>query len=61
MAQHKLCPTIEENVLNPIRVVLVAGLVARYEFDVAQFIVREICDRVMGTKKETMAFPYLLT
>lgn len=34
LAQHRLCPTTRDNVLSLVCAALIAGLMARYEFDV---------------------------
>lgn len=40
--RHRLCPTSRENILNLLHVVLVEGLIGKYEFDVDRFISRDI-------------------
>lgn len=55
-----LCPTIGGNVLSPVHAALMAGLITGYEFDIAQFISWEICDRVVDTDKVILPFPFLL-
>lgn len=42
LAWHKLCTTTGNNVLNPVCVVLIAGLIVGYEFDVGVFLARDI-------------------
>lgn len=42
LVRHRLCPTIEDNVLSPVHAILIASLMAEYEFDVREFLAREI-------------------
>lgn len=47
--------------LSPVRAVLVLGAIAVYEFDVSQFISRELWDRAVRREKLVLAFPCLIT
>lgn len=40
--RHRLCPTTGDNVLNPVYVALISGLMAVYEFGVGEFLARDI-------------------
>lgn len=54
---YRLYPIFGDNILNPDCVALIAGIIASYDVDVAQLIVREICNRVVGTER-VLVFPY---
>lgn len=36
LTQHRLCPTIGDNVLSPVHITSIAGLMVGYDFDVVQ-------------------------
>lgn len=57
--RHRLCPTTGDNILNLVWTILLAGLMVGYEFDIVQFIFREICGRALGVDKVILAFPCL--
>lgn len=57
VARHRLCPTIGDNVLRTVCITLVSGLMVGYDFDVAQFIAREIYDRAVVSSDVILAFP----
>lgn len=43
-----------------IRVALIIGLIAGYEFDVRDFLAREIRDRAVGGDKLLLAYPCMI-
>lgn len=47
--------------ISPVKVALIAGLMVGYEFDVAQFISREILEQAVGGEKVILASSCLLT
>lgn len=60
LARHRLCPIIMDNVLSPVCIAFIIGVMAGYKFSVAQFITREIYVRAVCTDV-LLVFPYLLT
>lgn len=38
LARRRLCPTIGDNVLSLVCVALIRGFMARYEFDIREFL-----------------------
>lgn len=61
LARHQLCPTTKGNVLNPVRVTLIIGLMDGYKFDVGEFLDQEIRDRAVGSEKLLLAYPCMIT
>lgn len=49
LVRNTFCPTTRDNVLSPVYTAVIAELMAEYDFNVAQFIAREIPDRAVGT------------
>ncbi|KAF3655536.1 hypothetical protein FXO37_15893 [Capsicum annuum] len=60
LARHRLCPTTGDNIVSLVCTILIAGFMEGYEFNIAQFITREIWDRAVGTDV-ILAFLCLLT
>lgn len=40
---------------------MIAGFMVGYEFEMGEFLAREICDRAMGREKLLLEYLYLLT
>lgn len=49
LSRHRLCPTTKDNVLSLVHTALTVGFIERYEFDISQFISRDIRDQVVCT------------
>lgn len=60
LARHSLCPIIGENIPSLVRTTLVTGLTAEYDFNIVQFIFKEINDQTVVGSNMIFAFPCML-
>lgn len=61
LAQHRLCPTIGDNVLSPFRSALIVGFMYGYEFNLGEFLARQIRYRAMGREKLLLSYLCMIT
>ncbi|KAF3640809.1 hypothetical protein FXO37_23313 [Capsicum annuum] len=61
LARHRLFPTTGDNILSPIRVAMIVRFMARYEFDVREFLAQEMGDRDVCREKLLLAYPCVIT
>lgn len=51
LAWHKPCPTTEDSVLILVQAAMIAKFIAGYEFDIREFLAREMRDLAVGGEK----------
>lgn len=61
LARHRLCPITGDNILSLIWEDLIAGFRASYDFDVWEFLAREMRERSIEGQKLLLAYPYLIS